>query len=334
MRLRPALTFAVLSLAAAALIGCGGTEGILGSNNSIELSASSTTVAYGQPVTISWVSRNTDIGFQNGFRDSNFADFRLPLPTTGSIVDRPALTTTYTMKVEKENGDVVTDSLTVTVPKGNKRFLVIAGTTSADGNSAATLLREITNATPVVSTTIPANGDGYDVLVLSEGGNFGTADQPKILTWLNAGKGVIVIGAAAQQIASGSVSAAWTSTSSISGWFGGVPEMRKETGSYSPEFVVNESQIGYSPTQRDWSFAFSVVGRNSSLSTAGEIDSIGAGAVAQSLSGPYITSFSYVFGTGRVYFIAGLQGPAVTPTAERAPIREFFLPGARWVSKE
>lgn len=326
--------FLALSIA---LPGCGGTEGVFGVNNSIELSASSRTITYGDQVTISWISRNTDTAFQNGFRDSNFADFRLPLPPSGSITDRPAITTTYRMTVQKDNGDLVTDSINISVPRGNKRFLVVAGTTSADGSSAAALLPQITTVTPTVSETIPATGDGYDVLVLSEGGNYGTADQPKILTWLNAGKGVIVIGAAAQQLASGAVSTSFTSTASISGWFGGVSSMEKDLSGASLEFEINETQIGYSPTYRNWNDS-NAIGRSGSLSTYGRITAIGGGAVVQSTD-PFatpdsITSFSFVFGSGRVYFIAGLQGPAVTPSDSQAEIREFFLPGARWVSGE
>jgi len=326
---------ALAALAMLVLFGCGGAGGLGGSSN-LDLSASSISIPYGSNVTINWSSRDTDTSNQGGFESANFADVRSSLPTSGSVTDSPRITTTYTMTVFKSGGGTATRSLTVSVAKGLKRFLIVGGSSSADATTAQTLLEEVTTVNPTMSPTIPVDGTGFDALILTKGGTFGPADQSKITTWLGSGKGVIIVGMAGNQLATGNI--ANTNTSSIASWFGGVTECLERTGGASgheARIVPTNSHLGTCLTLRDWTTSF---GRRVRWGDWAKIKTVSGAAVAQTsgsdANDPIVGSWSFQSGIGRVYFIMGLQGPAVTPDATRATLREIFLPGARWASGE
>lgn len=315
----PLRTSLLVLSAALALSGCGGGGGALASH-AVSLSASQTSIKYGDPVTISWTTSGTDTSFQNGIESCNFADVKTPLNTAGSITDHPAITTTYTMAVKRNDGSTGSDQVTVTVAKSVARFLVVGDAASADSGTAMAMLPEVTSVAPTLSATLPASPTGFDAVVLTSSGSLSIADQSKVLAWLAAGKGVIVVGAAANKIATGDPSN--TNVSAIAGWLGGATTYY--SAGTTAVFADTDANLGVATNRGrtvSWPFA------------SYRTDSVGA-AVPQTVgAGGYVVSFSASSGAGRVYVVPGLAGPAVSDHATFAEPREVFLPGARWAAR-
>lgn len=317
------------------IFGCGG-GGALGGSDNVKLSASQASIPYGATVTIGWTTRNLKTTSNNGFEKANFVRIYDSLPPNGNVTDQPAMTTTYRMAVRSDSGSLKEDAITVHVAKSAKKFLVVGGTTSPDQATAQTLLSEVTSVPSTLSSTIPAPSADFDVLILCEGGAFGPADRSTVANWVVGGKGVVVVGGAGNQLATGSLSN--SNTSSIATWFGGVTSCTRTTNQLEARFQALEAENGIQRTNRDWSNPNRTIGRLITWTSWYKIDSMSASANAQSVenlgtTAPGIASWQFETGTARVYFIASLQGPTVTSNYEDAQIREVFLPGVRWAAR-
>lgn len=313
-----------------ALVGCGGGGSSLGSNN-LSLSASRSTIAYGETVSVGWSTSDLNTSSNNGFERSNFVSVFSSLAGSGSVTDQPALSTTYRMEVRSASGSVVSRSVTVNVAPSDRAFLVVGGSATADRTTTLSLLPQITTVTPVSATSIPSPSATYDVLVLCEGGSFGPADQAQVVAWLGAGKGVVVVGGAGNQLATGDVND--PDTSAIASWFGGVSSCERQNLRVG-RFEAMNAASGVQRTDRDWTDS-NVLGRRVEWSESYKITAISGSAEAQTIdvNGSDITSWKFESGTGRVYYIVGLTGPAVSPGYQDAAIREVFLSGVRWAAR-
>lgn len=326
-------TILLLPIGILALAGCGGVSKALGiADDAVNLNTDKTSVAYGEAVKIAWSTSGLNTSTNNGFVSSNFADVFQPLSSSGNVTDHPLVTTTYQMRVRKESGAEASDSVTVQVLPGTRRFLIVGGSGSAAASTARTLLAEASSIQADITSAIPASSGSYDALILVEGGSFGPADQSKVTAWLSAGKGVIVVGAAANQLATGSTSN--TNTSSITSWFGGVTQCEKYGDDEDGRLALTDSNIGTSLTTRDWTKTAS--GREVRWQPWARISNVGAAVKIQCegsrFNSPIYLAWSFKHGSGRVYFIAGLSGPVVQDIGKEAELREVFIPGARWAA--
>lgn len=327
---RANVSICMLSALALTLIGCGG--GGANSVNNLTLGATRASIAYGETVTINWDTQGLNTSSNNGFERSNFADVPSGLPGSGSVTDQPAISTTYRMEVRAASGSVVSRSVSVSVAPSTKSFLVVGSSSTGDRTAALTLISEVTTTAPTASTTIPSPSASYDALVLCEGGTFGPTDQATVASWLTAGKGVIVVGGAGNQLATGDVND--SDTSSISGWFGGVSNCERQNVNRVARFEASQAQSGVERTVRDWTES-SVQGRQLEWDPSYKITSISGSANAQTMdiNGTDVTSWTFSSGTGRVYFLIGLTGPSATTNYTSATIREAFLSGVRWAAR-
>jgi len=89
-------------------------------------------------------------------------------------------------------------------------------------------LLQARNVTPTRFDAIPdpATLQQFDVLMVGASGNIGTADAPKVEAFLNAGKGVVLLGYAPRVLATGNSEN--DDTSSIASWFRGVARVRDD----------------------------------------------------------------------------------------------------------
>jgi|SRR5579871_200090 len=193
----------ILSLATATglifLAGCGGSgSSSNGSPNpSVTLTSSVAQVSYGQPVTISWHSSNADTV------QSNFGAGSSQI--NGSFTDTPAADATYSITVSNSGAlggsTPATATVTVHVVKGTKRILAIADNTKPETATVIQFLQSITTVPVTVSLTLPSSFSA-DVLVFGNG-TYSPADWPKVTSFLSAGGGVVLVGAATQKLATG-----------------------------------------------------------------------------------------------------------------------------------
>lgn len=188
------------SIALAGLLGCGGSGSTTGGQGSAELAlkASASSIRYGDPVSISWSSSELD-----KITSSNFGVGSRQF--SGSLVDRPASTTTYLLTGESYSSGEIAKAVTVKVLPSSKRVLLVADAAIAGAPQLAEVLQQATTYPIVTSLTIPSTTTADVVVLAGSSGSFGPSDEPKIRSFLAAGKGVIVIGRAIRKLATGNV---------------------------------------------------------------------------------------------------------------------------------
>lgn len=211
---RPLSLFALLSV----LAGCGGGGGGAFGSETVSLSASPESIAYGGSSRIEWsASSASEFGSSNfGLDDGNYRG--------GSITDAPGTTTTYELKVSSDSGNTVPGRATVTVAKLTKGVLVVGDPSQAGAAQIAAFLAPLTTGTVTIASSVPAPSASTGVLVVSPTLANGPANRAAVKAWLDAGKGVVLCGTSPRTLATGDASN--RDTSAIGSWFLGVSELR------------------------------------------------------------------------------------------------------------
>jgi len=206
------LTKLAFAAGAVFVIACGG-GGILGLGETVSLRANPSTISYGGASEIRW-SRSE----QTSFYDANFG-----VPSnlnSGSITDRPNSTVTYRLRVRNdETNNLVDATVTVTVAKTQKRYVIVGSPSHAEVPQIDLSLRMITEVPVVIQTSFPTDPSTYDVVVLHGSGLLSPSDNTRVQTALAQGKGVVVIGESVSSIAGG------FDLSGVGSWFGATGSM-------------------------------------------------------------------------------------------------------------
>jgi hypothetical protein len=114
------------------------------------------------------------------------------------------------------------------------RALLIADIASPVFASEVIVIRDRLTANNVPVTILPSlvgvDASGYDAIIFHESGDLATT-APLVVDWLNAGKGIVVLGNAAARLAGGNLNdrIREVDTSSIQAWFGGAREMNNKS---------------------------------------------------------------------------------------------------------
>ena len=217
-----------LSCLALFFAGCGG-GGATGSSGSLSLSASKTTVAYGEPVTISWSASGdaTIIAGQCNFPVSG---------QSGSIVDYPSYDTTYRIRGNDGNGADAEKTRTVVVQKSAKKILLIGDTAVSGTNQIKQYLQTIT--TQPVDTRLDITGvSPYDVVVLLPSAAYIPSDNAEIAIYLTDGGSVILVDQAPRRLATGNGGVG--DVSAIGSWCAGVTSL--STSGFNERVITSNS---------------------------------------------------------------------------------------------
>jgi hypothetical protein len=111
------------------------------------------------------------------------------------------------------------------------KALLIADVASNQFAGEVIVLRDRLPASNIPVTNLPSlegvDASGYDAIICHESGDIATS-APLVVQWLNAGKGVVVLGNAAARLAGGNLDdrTREVDTTSIQSWFGGVRKLR------------------------------------------------------------------------------------------------------------
>ncbi len=226
------IKFIALSSISLILTSCGGSVGSDPNASSISLTASSPTISYGQTVNINWIGHN----IQN-IDSSNFQAGSNAL--TGSITDKPAITTTYTITARGNDSQLYTSTVTVNLVKGNKKILFVGDVAQSGVNQIIEFIQGMTTQTVQVSPTLPSSFTA-DVVVLSRSASVSPSDVSAVQAQLTAGKGVVVISVAAQLLATGNINN--SDVSAIGSFLAGVTDSTNNDSLNSS--LVTTSPIG------------------------------------------------------------------------------------------
>lgn len=310
-KLYPPLTAAIAVLLA--LSGCGG-GGLGSSGASLSLSRSKPVIAYGESVTVSWNSNKVEEIVES---KTNLAlDFD---DTSGSISDKPAFDTTYTITARTEDNEEITRSVSVQVAKSAKKIVVVADQASTGVSQIRDYVQGLTEQPVTVSLGLP-NLSAVDALVVHESANIAPAQQSAVKSFLDSGKGVLLIGRAVRKLASGNINQ--DSTSAISSWFGG-------TTSVSTNSIGNVYYVASSPS----GVPLSNVAFGDRAPYPSVIGCYGTSAQAVWLSGTAhsaCVAFAYKPSSGgRAAYAGGV--PTGNPEDETAA-RTVFLSLVRWAA--
>jgi|GEM_PF-6671798 len=184
-----------VALSALFLSGCGGASNSSTSGGTASptasIKANATTINYGSPVTITWNATNAESITSNfGVSGSEFS---------GSVTDTPASDTTYSITASAFQN--VTKSVTVHVSAGTKRILLVADQSQPNIATITQLLQSTTSVPVTVSLTLPSSFNA-DVLVLTSA-SLSPSDWPKVTSFLSSGGSVVIVGTAANLLATG-----------------------------------------------------------------------------------------------------------------------------------
>ena len=244
------------------------------------------------------------------------------LGTSGSRTDRPATTAVYKMKVyhKKDDGfyEFVDAQKTVKVRPGTKKFLIVGDTSTADVGSVRAMLPIATTVVADVVRNLPTDATGYDAIILTDGADMRKADAPRIQPWLDANKGVIVVGRAAKLLATGDLNN--RDVSSVAGWFGGCTQCGNEIN-YSHDLVKGIAAIPYSSTYQIKDLYLNPLVYETNPG-GGSLTLVGSG----SRSGAWVFELP---GAGRVFYIGTTV--ACDPT-NAVQTSDVFIAGARWAA--
>lgn len=291
------------------LSSCGGAGSITNPNaSSISLTASTQTITYGQSVNINWIGHNIGSISEASFPVDGAA-------LTGSITDKPATTTTYSITAWGEDSESHSATVTVNVAKGNKKILFVGDTAQSGVNQLIEFLQALTNQTVDVSPNLPSSFTA-DVVVLSPSASISAADIPKVQAQLTAGKGVVLINEATALLATGDANN--SNISAIGSFCAGVTNL-SGGGWYS---LVEISPVGIP-------FGANLLGKTGF--TDADIWPISANAIPlTNTDGTSGFLYSPPIG-GRIAF----AGKAPIDASEfSVAIRSMFLAEVRWASGE
>lgn len=189
-----ALGAALALVALPYLYGCGG-GGKTGATGSLSLTSSKTNVVYGEPVTISWSAKSGAIILEG---QCNF-----PADTqSGSLVDRPSYDTTYRIQGTDGQGNTISKTRKVTVPKSTKQILLVGNPSVAGTNQIQQYLQSVTTQPVSVRTTVTSLA-GNDVVVLLPSATYTAADNASVMSYLSGGGAVILVEQAPRRLATG-----------------------------------------------------------------------------------------------------------------------------------
>ena len=289
------------------LTACGG-GGLAPNASSISISAATQTISYGQTVNINWIGHNIHDISASSFPADGAA-------LTGSITDKPAVTTTYSITAWGLDSVHHSATVTVNVAKGNKTILFVGDTAQSGVNQLIEFLQALTTQTVQVSPNIPSSFTA-DVVVLSPSASITSADIPKVQGQLTVGKGVVLISEAAALLATGNAND--SDVSAIGSFCAGVTNLGNG-GFYS---LVDTSPVGIP-------FGANLLGKTGFTDTG--ISPISANAIPlTNASGTSGFLYSPPIG-GRIAF----AGKAPIDAAEfSVAIRSMLLAEVRWASGE
>jgi hypothetical protein len=301
-----------LSLAAALaalLIGCGGSSGTDGggsANPSVSIRSSATTISYGDPVTITWNSSNADEVHSNfGIQSSQL---------NGSFTDTPTSDTTYSIEAKAGSKPSSTKSVVVHVAKANKRILLVADETQPWASTVEELLQSTTSAPLAISLTLPSSFSA-DTLILTNA-SLSTSDWPKVKSFLSAGGGVVIIGHAANLLATGD-----QSNDDLSA-IGNVLAGATERNDYTEVNVVNSAQPGFPLSATTYGVILPGINQISPVS-------VNAIRLSTAANGAY-DAFAYRPPIGGR--VAYLNTIGVDASESSLALQQLFLAETRWVA--
>lgn len=292
------------------LLACGGGGAFVG-QPSINLSASDLTIEYGEPVRISWSS--TDVA---AISDANFAVS--PGDVNGSLTDYPATDTTYQIEGKSSGGDSASDTITVKVNPGPKRILLVADPAGASTSAVAQFLQRLSTQVVEVSQTLPATTLA-DVLVIGQSATITDSDKVKVVSFLAAGKGVILSKRGPCLLATGDIDN--NDISAVGSWFAGATTCSGDLG------------VQTVPASAPSGFPLSTVFFGDRIDQAVQVSPVSSQALLRSGSatGGH-QAFAYVPALGgRVGYVAGIP---IDSGSDGTTMRELFLAIVRWASKE
>ncbi|MEI7575537.1 MAG: hypothetical protein WCK51_01495 [Armatimonadota bacterium] len=300
-------------LLSASLLACGGAGGVGANGPSVSLSASKLSIAYGQPVTISWSSKKISSIESSNFRVGSAS-------VDGSITDTPGSTTTYSITGYGEDGNRYTGSVTVSVAKGSKSILVVGDVAQSGVNQIIEQIQAVSSATVQVLATVPATISS-DVVVLLSDSNVTSSDVNKIKSQLSRGGGVVLVGNSSRLLATGSASN--TDVSPIGSFCAGVTECVGDD--------LNSSSLLISPVS--FPYGATVLDREVRGYSMSPISATATPLTQVSpwQSGGY-SGFLYSPSTGGRVAYAG-SAPADNSESSAA-MRAIFLSEVRWASGE
>lgn len=299
-----------LSLLTLSLLACGGAGGLGSNSPSVSLSASRSSISYGQSVTIGWSSKKISSIESSNFRVGSSA-------LDGSITDTPATTTTYKVTGYGEDGKRYSGSVTINVNKGPKTILFIGDTSQAGVNQQIEFVQGLTTQSVQVSGTVPSTISA-DVVILSNGANIKPSDRTAIQNQLNRGAGVVFVGDSPRMLATGDSNI--YDISAIGSFFAGAT--RCDSGSYFDIVSSSPAGIPFGSTLLDvYEFIGGGVGPITSSATLLTSNSSGT-------FGGFLYSPS---SGGRLAYVG--QIPIEGDDAHTA-VRALFLSEVRWASGE
>lgn len=216
----------IVLVSALVALGCGGSGGGSAVTNTAvaELMVSKTTINYGELVELR-ATKGEDVRvLANLYSNGGSVGGGLSTP----FVDHPAIDTTYLLFADNEvTGDSLTYRKTVVVRKTTRRYLIVGDAAVQDVKDAATFVGQLSSVAPVLASTLPSDLSAYDAVVVFESSGVTPAAVPTLTGHLAAGHGVVLVGRAAQLLATGdennndlSALKAWTGLMQV-GSFGG-----------------------------------------------------------------------------------------------------------------
>lgn len=306
-RLLPLVTLTVL-----ALPGCGG-----GSSKSatVNVSRSKAEIMYGEQVTISWNSSNIDS------LDTDATNLELSSgQLSGSITDMPALDTEYKVVGNSADGKV-TGIISVSVTKSDKRIALVADAAVSGVPQVRDFVQGLTTQTVVTSLSLPSLVS-TDVLVLMESAAIGPAQQSTIKGFLYGGGSVVLVGRAANKLATGNL--ADGDVTSIGSWFGGANTSQYiGTGGFVGFTLVSSRPAGVplsAVTFDDWL----------PFSSGTYVSPVSAQAKVFDTDSSHKIAFAYKPSSGGKVAFAGAA--PITSTEAGTSMRIVFLSLVRWAA--
>ncbi len=218
--------FALFIVVASLTAGCGGGGGVASTAPTLELTSSAQAVDYGQTVSVSWTTTNvaalstTQTSFPVGSTQ-----------TSGSLVDTPSSSTTYTVTAVGLDGSEISKSVSVTVNPSTKKILLLADQSVAGVPQVTSEIQALTSLPVTTSLTMPTIISA-DLLIIGSSSAVTPSDQAIVTAYLAAGGRVVIIGGAAQKLANGTTTD--SDISSIGSWL---------AGGTSSSFSINQGTV-------------------------------------------------------------------------------------------
>jgi len=202
-----------------ALAGCGGSSSSTSVVPLAQASVDHSTIQFGDAVQLSAKMASPVTANFNLFGTLEFVGPTSYGDTPFTVVDHPAITTTYLLTARDAiSGDMQVSRLTVKVAKTSKRYLIVGDSASAETLLAQAHVAELSSVAPVVSVDMPSDLTAYDATILLPTGHISPANQSAVQAALTASKGVILVGESVTLLATGQPKN--SDLTSISPWLG------------------------------------------------------------------------------------------------------------------